>query len=350
MNAECYQMSETDYGPFNTYDDYNTCLAGMALKLLNDQYFKLPKMVSELHDSLLYRPECRLQSIFINLPKLFQFFLRQSNGQLPYAMVDECNPSATELNIDLDIESKENITDFHSQMKNSSGHMTDESTIERLITKQQYIWLEKFVNNDENAKRIFERNESEQKRMKLKTEINSMRIHCILDVAHNSNGILSLFKSIEKLFPNESYAYRVVIAVNPKKNVKECCSIIAQYSDYIHLICAIHDPKKGSKIECLYNIFVDECSFSGNNIFVPDVNTEFVDNIFVQTMCAMTQSWISMNESKSGNANESLVGKRKSEIIIVFGSFYIMNDVRKCFGMYFDCDYDDLQETQIQKK
>lgn len=307
-------------GSFDTYDEHNTNLAKYALQILNNKYFILPKNVNELNKTLQVRPHCRMESVKINLHKLFK-------------------------------------TLFHSKSSSSSHLHSSQS----LITQKDRKWLKKYMSTEIDYE-------------KYKNCINP--IECIFDVAHNPEAFKQLFKSLTKKYSPLQYSYRVILGINPNKKLKDCCQVVTEYADSVHLVIS-SVKNHGAGTEKLEKILIEHCKYDKNKI-----STTGNGNVFQEIIYALNQCWIHNNSRKELNtmalhssqsddisstnssekeqkqqklttpANASAKMKRdssykyKTEILVITGSFYIMSDARKSLGLRYDDDNQDLKQYQ----
>lgn len=137
----------------------------------------------------------------------------------------------------------------------------------------------------------------------------------ILDVAHNLEGLEELFAMISRTFPDKPL--RIVVGLSKGKDHVSCLNFISQYSNEIHLVEA------------------------GNGRGVP---------------LAELKSALMLNKIHPASFEKSIcstVGKAlelaacNGEIIVVCGSFFIMNAVRQALGVQRFCDPVDMNERAL---
>eukprot|EP01084_Bolivina_argentea_P180879 312465_1 len=288
MNSGLSQMKD-DNNPFDTYDEHNTSLARYALETLNAKYFILPKGLDELSKALTVRPHCRFECIKLNLYELFKVLCQTKNH-------------------------------------NDSG---------LLLTQSDRKWLKQYLSTEVNY-------------TEYKQSLNP--IECVLDVAHNPDAFRQLFKSLTKIYSPSQYSYRVVLGINPQKKMRNCCRVISEYADYLHLVSA-KDPDHQVNVDTVQRILVEHCKYASDKISVQG-NGE----VFQEIMYALNACYVHNNSKKEvismplesdistscSNSSERR-SKYKTELLIVTGSFYIMSDTRKSLGLRYDEDAHDLE-------
>ncbi|KPK33505.1 MAG: hypothetical protein AMS24_00855 [Chlamydiae bacterium SM23_39] len=122
----------------------------------------------------------------------------------------------------------------------------------------------------------------------------------ILDVAHNPDGFLNLFKSIKFFYPN--YPIRVVFGISKNKDIKSCIKIIAFYAVYIHLIDGKNERLISKKT--LLSIFLEEKIYK-----------------------------VSYEDNTENTLNKAIkLGCKNKEILLICGSFFIMKDILHLLG------------------
>lgn len=136
----------------------------------------------------------------------------------------------------------------------------------------------------------------------------------IFDVAHNPDGLTSLFKAIKQLFPNEHL--RILFGLSKTKDIKACLAIIKNNASHFHLVEAPNG--RGAKIQDLYNLLV-----SAN---VPK------ENLF----CSPT-----IRENFKFALEKAHAEK---QLLIICGTFFIMSEIRNELGINEPRDITDMNE------
>lgn len=116
----------------------------------------------------------------------------------------------------------------------------------------------------------------------------------VLDVAHNPHGFNRLIKKLQATYPNHDY--RFVVGFSKGKDINECIKLIRQNSHKIHLVSSSH-PHLATLQEMQINDAIKEETIS------------------------------------QGVQNALRAYNQKPEVIIVAGSFFIMNEARKALGL-----------------
>lgn len=126
----------------------------------------------------------------------------------------------------------------------------------------------------------------------------------ILDVAHNPDGLRALFKSLDNLYPNQKFA--CVAGFSDSKDIDGCIEILTQNVSHIYLVQAKH---RGTPKAILANK-LDTLNY-----------TQFTLSLSIQEVI----------EKNTGP-------------LLVCGTFFIMNEVRKLLGLEFPQDPEELNE------
>ena len=293
MQSELYQLDKQQ--KFSTFDEHNTALAQYVLTVLNSKYFILPKDIDtddKIKQILAIRPVCRMEQFEINLHKLFKTLL----------------------------------------------HSKD------LLSVMNRKWLKKFISTE------IEYN-------KYKDRVHS--IQCVLDVAHNPEAFRQLFVSLTKRFDPKQFKYRVVLTINPYKELQDCCRVVTQYADFIHCVSSKHE---GYCLEVgkLKSMLVENCGFDEERVSVKGDGEVFVELMYALNGCYLNNNFMPLSESEVSTGTESVsreltmeektvkekLDRYKTEILVVCGSFHIMDEVRKGLGLRYDDDADDLAEYE----
>lgn len=139
----------------------------------------------------------------------------------------------------------------------------------------------------------------------------------ILDVAHNPDGLQQLIKSIKHQYP--SIPLRFLCGFSKNKDVTACLKILQKNAGSIHFIEAPNGrglPAMEMKAKLL-------------ELGMPD------PNIFV------------LPSTKENLEAARLSAKKKGEILVVCGTFFIMSDIRAALGISEPKDIIDMNERNI---
>jgi dihydrofolate synthase/folylpolyglutamate synthase len=120
------------------------------------------------------------------------------------------------------------------------------------------------------------------------------QVNVILDVAHNPDGLLRLFKALKNT------PLRIVFGMSKTKDLEECVKIIKAYSHHIHLVDV--PDGRGYPSEDVAQLFDPITVFSSTSI-------------------------------KVGILNALDKAKECGETVLVCGSCYIMGEARKTFNL-----------------
>ncbi len=134
----------------------------------------------------------------------------------------------------------------------------------------------------------------------------------ILDVAHNPDGLKSLFGAVKNLYPGAML--RIVCGLSENKEIPACVSLLKENGSCFHLVQA--DNSRALNKDILQKEFLNQKV------------TE--DRIFVASTIKQ-----SLEEALE-------LAERHKEILVVCGSFYIMSEVRAYFGIVEPRDTFDL--------
>ena len=321
MDSGLFQIRSDEMGPFETYDDHNSCLARYALDILNRKYFILPKSIDELSRTLHVRPPCRMESVRVDLYKLLKALCHSKESS--------------------------------KSPKSPKNRDSPKSSKYPLLSSSERNWLRRFIASDEV--------DYEQCKHALRP------IDCMLDVAHNPDAFQQFFHSLITRFPSSQYTYRVVLGMNPRKQFVECCQSVTEHADYVHLVSS-HHKTHCMEIGKLKRVLVEQCGFGEDRIFEKGkgdifreimyaLNECFKHNHSKQEVNVMSLSDTSTNSTKStekesqrsvSKESKSQSQQYKTEIVVVMGSFYIMNEARKGLGLRYDDDQDDLKRYHVE--
>lgn len=136
----------------------------------------------------------------------------------------------------------------------------------------------------------------------------------ILDVAHNPDGLSSLFQVIKQQFP--SSPLRVLFGISKNKDILKCLAILKSYGKEFHLVEATNG--RGVPIQHLRQ------SLSCLGIDASKLHIH--ETIYASMRSAIQKS------------NE------QGEVLVVCGSFFIMSPIREALGLQEPRDEVDMNE------
>jgi dihydrofolate synthase/folylpolyglutamate synthase len=119
----------------------------------------------------------------------------------------------------------------------------------------------------------------------------------ILDVAHNTDGIKRLFEAVAHFYPGRFV--RVVVGLSKDKDVEKCLQMIAEKAIYVHLVEAVH-PRAAP----------------------------------VSQLKEMLPGGSSVHATIQEGVETALAQAAKhDEVLLVCGSFFIMDEARQALGI-----------------
>lgn len=139
-------------------------------------------------------------------------------------------------------------------------------------------------------------------------------VRVILDVGHNPDGIERLFLRLTATYPE--HPYRAVVGMSKEKEVAESFKIVMRHSPHLHLVAAASE--RGFPVEELLR----ELQLSG-----------------IDTRCCRAHSSI-----HEGLAHALEAAAKHKEIVVVCGSFFIMEAIRRELGFEDPRDFTDMNE------
>jgi dihydrofolate synthase / folylpolyglutamate synthase len=116
----------------------------------------------------------------------------------------------------------------------------------------------------------------------------------IYDVAHNVDGFLELKKALNLFYPNEKI--RVVLGFSKYKDIDGCAEIIKTFAIYVHII-------KAESIKALDQKEIEKALIK-SNFFEYQIE----------------------EDTKKGLENAKNFAKKNNEILLICGSFYVVNE------------------------
>lgn len=136
-----------------------------------------------------------------------------------------------------------------------------------------------------------------------------------LDVAHNPDGMLHLFRTARKLYPYTPF--RVVLGMSKNKDILTCLKIIAQEAHYFYLVKGMNP--RGCSLAILEETLL-QLSVSPKHILHEKDLQSTLQKAIEDT-------------------------KKHQEILIVCGSFFIMGEVREALSLGDTRDSVNLNEV-----
>lgn len=134
----------------------------------------------------------------------------------------------------------------------------------------------------------------------------------ILDVAHNTEAFLSIKKALKKKFNVDKV--RTILGISQDKDIEGCLDVIISFSS--HIYCIEANNERSLSKERLYHYVLDEGY----------TNISMKKNINETIYSAITDA------------------DKNNELLIICGSFFIMDDVKKALGIKVERDNFELNE------
>ena len=123
---------------------------------------------------------------------------------------------------------------------------------------------------------------------------------CVFDVAHNPEALRSLSRELRKKFPGK--LFRFLINFSSSKDTYNCLKVITDIAYHVHIV-----PSSHARVASLQQIVV-----------------------------GLSQLRYSNYSCHSSVKDAVKVARQNTEVIVVTGSFYIMSDVQREFGIRED--------------
>jgi dihydrofolate synthase / folylpolyglutamate synthase len=130
----------------------------------------------------------------------------------------------------------------------------------------------------------------------------------VLDVAHNSDGFEQLFHALSQKFPHEKF--RVVCGFSKNKEICSCFPLLQSHASFVHLTQADH-PRAASAKE--------------------------IAESFVKSGADLSRYAIHPNVTESVVAGFQKAAE-ENQILLVFGSFFILSEAKKALGIRASVD------------
>lgn len=122
----------------------------------------------------------------------------------------------------------------------------------------------------------------------------------ILDVAHNPDGLKNLFAAAKGKFPLDKF--RVVLGISKNKDIKTCIEEILKYSSHVHLIDG------------------HERLISKEDLFEMFPKNDTLKVLYKLSFAKELKRAI-------------MLAQKKNEVLIVCGSFFIMQPIKEALGL-----------------
>jgi dihydrofolate synthase/folylpolyglutamate synthase len=140
----------------------------------------------------------------------------------------------------------------------------------------------------------------------------------ILDVAHNPGGLIALFQAIRKQYGNKEL--RIVFGLSSNKDWAACLEILAKYGQYFHLVAAPNG--RGTSTEKLSQELLPLLLHPSSTVSIHD-------------------------HIENGVKEAQQEAKAAQQILVICGTFFIMEKVRKTLGYRDPSDKRDMNERII---
>lgn len=134
----------------------------------------------------------------------------------------------------------------------------------------------------------------------------------ILDVAHNPDGLAHLFQAIESYAPHRPL--RLLFGLSKNKDIKGCLNLMAAYGQDFYVVQASNG--RGVPVQKLM---------------------EQLQQLGVNSSCL--QGFSSVTQAVQQARHEA---KKKDQLLVICGSFFIMAEVRQALGYQEERDFLDL--------
>lgn len=141
----------------------------------------------------------------------------------------------------------------------------------------------------------------------------------VLDVAHNPDGIYRLFETLIARYPKQSF--RLLFGLSKTKDVKGCLEQLIPFGSHYHLVEARNG--RGVSKEIL------KSKLEAFSVAAGDIS------------CHPTVA--------DGVHHARIMALKDDQVLIIFGTFFIMSDVRRALNYLEPFDIFDLNERNIEK-
>lgn len=137
----------------------------------------------------------------------------------------------------------------------------------------------------------------------------------ILDVGHNPDGLIHLFKALNNKYPQQ--ALRIVLGLSKNKDIEACLEVLKKYGSAFHLVEASNG--RGLEVEKL----------------AEKAKQHQLENIFIR-------------KSIPQSIHEALeAAKKEKQVLVICGTFFIMAEARACLGIQEPRDDQDFNERLL---
>lgn len=145
-------------------------------------------------------------------------------------------------------------------------------------------------------------------------EVVSLVPPVILDVGHNPDGLRHLFQAVKKKYPHSSL--RIVFGLSKSKDIDGCLEVLKSSGDHFHLVEATNG--RGLEVAILYQKMIKL-----------DINDKFIN----------------IDETIHDSIQNALKAATKnSQVLVICGTFFIMNEARAALGIHEPRDDYDMNE------
>ncbi|WP_162180782.1 folylpolyglutamate synthase/dihydrofolate synthase family protein [Neochlamydia sp. EPS4] len=136
----------------------------------------------------------------------------------------------------------------------------------------------------------------------------------LLDVGHNPDGLIHLFKAIRQKYPH--MPLRIMFGLSKTKDVEGCLRVLKEYGEHFHLVEASNG--RGIEVGVLYQKMIEH-HFPLSSISID------------ATISYTTQKAL-------------LLAKQNRQVLIICGTFFIMREVRASLKIEEPMDDYDINE------
>ncbi|BBI17521.1 Putative folylpolyglutamate synthase [Neochlamydia sp. S13] len=136
----------------------------------------------------------------------------------------------------------------------------------------------------------------------------------LLDVGHNPDGLIHLFKAIRQKYPH--MPLRIIFGLSKTKDVEGCLRVLKEYGEHFHLVEASNG--RGIEVGALYQKMIEH-HFPLSSISID------------ATISYTTQKAL-------------LLAKQNRQVLIICGTFFIMREVRASLKIEEPMDDYDINE------
>ncbi|MBN9376749.1 MAG: bifunctional folylpolyglutamate synthase/dihydrofolate synthase [Chlamydiales bacterium] len=134
----------------------------------------------------------------------------------------------------------------------------------------------------------------------------------ILDVGHNPDGLIHLFKALKNKYPQQEL--RIVLGLSKNKDIESCLDILKKYGSAFHLVEAANG--RGLEVEKL----------------AEKAKQHHLENIFIH------------KNISQGIQLALEAALQEKQVLVICGTFFIMAEARACLGIQEPRDAQDFNE------